>query len=67
MPYYKSVHQSTIQLAYQILYGQIVNGLSEQEIREFTVLIMIHNKGLTKNKIMQNMRWNKADCMLHHE
>lgn len=45
MPYYKSVHQSTIQLAYQILYGQIVNGLSEQEIREFTVLVMIHNNG----------------------
>lgn len=44
MLYYKSVHRSPIQLAYQILYGQIVNGLSELEIREFTELVMIHNK-----------------------
>ncbi len=44
MLYYKSVHRSPIQLAYQILYGQIVNGLSELEIREFTELVMIHDK-----------------------
>lgn len=33
MVYYKSVRPSSIQLAYQILNGQIMNGLSATEIK----------------------------------
>lgn len=33
MVYYKSVRPSSIQLAYQIRNGQIMNGLSEVEIK----------------------------------